>query len=147
MTPNPIPLTLDLRMVFDQPLDHTEARTALRSVAEARRQARDWLQRALQDRADKERAYRQARATAWLTAPEGTAKAREDWVNDHTAQQRYERDVAEGIIKAAYERLQEVDAERASLHRLCDWSIKLAVAGEQPEPQGPVSAIGGRRAA
>lgn len=131
---NPLPLTLDQPFRFTQPLDHTEARTALRECAENRHQAREWLQRATDDRALKEKAYRQARAVAWLSAPEGTAKMREDWVNDRTAQARYERDVAVGVIKAAEERLEEIDAERASLHRLVDWSMKIAPLGEQREP-------------
>jgi hypothetical protein len=130
---NPLPLSLEEPMRFTQPLDHTEARAALRECANNRHQARDWLQRATQQRAEKEKAYRKLRAQKWVGAPEGTAKMREDWVNDQSAQARYERDVAVGVIRAAEERLDEIDGERASLHRLIDWSMKIAPLGEQIE--------------
>lgn len=147
MTGNPVPLSLTEAFRFDQPLDADDARQALRMVAEQRRQARDWYMRALEARADKERTYRHGRANAWTTTTEGTAKEREDAVNDKTADARYERDVADGVVRAALERLEEVDAERASLHRLVDWSMRLdphAMEGREPaQPQ----VIGGRRAA
>lgn len=145
MTANPIPFSLDNPVRFTQPLDSDEARTALRDVAEQRRQAREWKQRAMADAAEKERTYRRARARSWALAPAGSAKEREDWVNDNTADARYDRDVALYLIKAADERLAEVDAERASLHKLCEWSMRMMdVSGREPAATDP---IGGRRAA
>jgi hypothetical protein len=141
---NPIPLSLTTPMRFDQPLDQDDARQALHEIAAQRRQAREWYQRALESRADKERDYRKARAAAWAQHTDGTAKEREDRVNDVTADARYDRDVADGIVRAALERLAEVDGERASLHRLCDWSMRMMdVASREPaDPQ-----TFGRRAA
>lgn len=141
MSRNPIPLALDQPFRFDQPIDMDDARQALRACAENRHQAREWLQRATLDRAEKEREYRKERARAWSSV-EGTAKEKEDAVNDKTADQRYARDVAEGVIKAAQERLEEVDAERSSLHRLIDWSMKIA-----PVEPAEMQTFGGRRAA
>jgi hypoxanthine phosphoribosyltransferase len=126
MSGNPLPLSLTEPMRFSQPLDFDDARTALRAVAEHRRQAREWKQRSMAEEAEKERTYRKLRAEAWLKAPESTAKEREDWVNSETRDARYERDIASRLVKAADERLSEVDAERASLHRLIDWSMKVA---------------------
>lgn len=131
---NPIPLSLDKPMQFAQPLDFTDARDALRECAQQRHQARDWKQRSMHAAADKEHTYRKARAVAWTLAPEGTAKMREDWVNDHTADARRERDWALYLIKAADERLAEVDGERASLHRLIDASMPAIQSGMQEQP-------------
>jgi len=140
---NPIPLSLDKPFRFTHPLDLEDARQACRECAESRRQAREWKQRAMQAEVDGEHAYRKLRAQAWLQAPEGTAKMREDWVNDFTADARRERDIAVRIVKSADERLAEIDGERASLHKLIEFSIRVTSAGE-PAPDGEV--IGARRA-
>lgn len=134
MTRQAIPLSLDKPMRFTQPLDFTDAREALREVEEQRRQARDWKQRAMQTEVEAERAYRKLRAEAWTKSPEGTAKLREDWVNDFTADARFDRDIAARIVKAADERLAEIDAERASLHRLIEASMPSIRSGQQDEP-------------
>jgi hypothetical protein len=144
---NPIPLSLTAPFAFGQPLDQDDARQALRMVAEQRHQARDWYQRAIEQRADMERVYRKARAAAWARHTDGTAKEREDQVNDVTADARYERDVADGIVRAALERLAEVDGERASLHRLIDWSMRLDPHAQEGREPSTTTVIGQRRAA
>ncbi len=138
------PLSLDKPFTFTQPLDMTEARAALRAVANSRREAREWFQRASQNAAEKERTYRKQRAVAWATV-DGTAKEKEDAVNDKTADLRFERDVAVSLVKATLERLEEVDAERASLHRLVEWSMKVAPLGAPAEP-AEFTTYGGVRA-
>lgn len=129
MTLNPIPLSLDEPYEFEQALEIDDARRGLHLLSEQRRQARSWLQRAIKDRAEKEKTYRQERARCWARSPEGTAKEREDKVNAETTQFRFERDVAEGVVLGAKERLEEIDADRASMHRLVDWSMSLAREG------------------
>jgi hypothetical protein len=129
MTLNPVPLSLDEPYEFEQALEIDDARRGLHLLAEQRRQARDWLQRAIKSKAEKEKEYRRERARCWARNTEGTAKEREDKVNDETAQFRYERDIAEGIVLAAKERLEEIDAERASMHRLVDWSMQMQGVG------------------
>lgn len=47
--------------------------------------------------AECERAYRKLKARKWLEAPDGTAGAKEAWVNAETADLRYERDIASGM--------------------------------------------------
>ena len=140
---NPVPLTLDKPFQFEEPLDMDEARTALKAIARARRQAREWFQQATLNAAEKERAYRKARAREWPQVA-GTAEEKKDAVNDRTADLRYERDVAVGVVKAALERLEEVDAERASLHKLVEWSMKVAPLGIAPAAEY-TEPIGGRR--
>lgn len=134
MSRSAIPLSLDTPMTFTQPLDFTDARDALREAAEQRRQARDWKQRAMQAEAEAERTYRKQRADLWLKAVGDTAKAKEDWVNSESADARFERDVAQRIVKAADERISEVDAERASLHKLVEASMPSIKSGMQDEP-------------
>lgn len=60
---------------------------------------------ASRDAAEKESVYREAKGKAWLTAAEGTVPEREAWVNQHTAKQRYARDLADGMRQAALEAL------------------------------------------
>lgn len=134
MSRQAIPLSLERPMTFTQPLDFTGARDALREVAEQRRQARDWKQRAMQSAAEKERDYRKLRATLWTKAQGDTAKAKEDWVNSESADARFARDVALSIVKAADERISEVDGERASLHKLVEASMPSIRSGLQDEP-------------
>lgn len=127
MTNNPIPMSLTEPFRFRQPLDMDDARDALRECANARRQAREWKQKAMHEAAVAEHNYRKARAQAWARSPSGMiAKEREDWVNDETAEARQKRDLGLYLVKAADERLAEVDADRASVHRLVDWSMKVA---------------------
>jgi hypothetical protein len=141
---NPVPLSLTEPYRFAQPLEMDDARAALRECASARRQAREWKQRAMQKAAEAEHEYRKGRAQAWVVCPDGIAKEREDWVNAHTAQLRQDRDLALSLVKAADERLEEVDADRSSVHRLVDWSMKVTPANEPTPEFGPV--IGGRAA-
>ena len=53
--------------------------------------------------AETERDYRHAKARAWLEHPEGTAKEREAMVDGATADLRYERDIAAGMVRASFE--------------------------------------------
>lgn len=74
-----------------------------------------------------ENEYRKARAEAWLKCPndppevargrtrEWTASRREAWVDAHTADLRMERDIAEGLRRAA---LEAINARRTQLSAL-----------------------------
>lgn len=53
--------------------------------------------------AEAENVYRKARAQAWLTVEEGTAAFREAQVDGHTADLRMQRDLADGMRRAAIE--------------------------------------------
>lgn len=107
-----------------------------RALAEARR-----LNRKLEDaeaaldaqvaaEAEAERAYRQARAKAWLTPPEGHARKQEAIIDGDLADLRFTRDLAAGRRMAALESIRNArtqisllqtmansDRERAALDR------------------------------
>lgn len=53
--------------------------------------------------AETERDYRKAKAQAWVQYAEGTAKEREAQVDGATADLRYERDIAAGMVRASFE--------------------------------------------
>jgi hypothetical protein len=53
--------------------------------------------------AEAERVYRHAKARAWAEHPDGTAKEREALVDAATADLRYERDLAAGMVRASFE--------------------------------------------
>lgn len=120
MSGNPQPL------VLEDPLQIDEARRACQEIARQRQSARENFERANATLAEKERDYRKARALRYVEntgAP--SAGMRDSLVDSETADERYERDVARGVVEAAQERLKEIDGQRASLHRLIDWSAAL----------------------
>lgn len=120
MTANPQALHLQDALQID------EARHACQAIAGQRRAARDQLSAALERLANREREYRKARAVAYVEhASAPSAGMRDAMVDEATADARYERDVAKGMVEAAEQLLSQIDAERASLHRLIDWSARL----------------------
>jgi hypothetical protein len=126
----PQPFTLGVEFSLEQPLDYEDARAAARQFAEQRSQARQVLEGAYAKLADAERDYRLARARARRDAPkvergEVTAGDRDDAVDAATAEERRERDVARFTVELTKERLEEIDATRASFHRLLEWSAKI----------------------
>lgn len=132
------PYTVEMPYELNDALDMSDAREAARVIARKRKAAKDKLadaiddyESALAEEADKERTYRKHKAHLWLKAEGDTAKAKEAWVDAESATARYERDIATGLakgalqrIKLAEEELQEVDGERASFHRLVEWSAR-----------------------
>jgi hypothetical protein len=62
-----------------------------------------FLKEQIRAAAEAERDYRQAKARAWVEAPDGTAGAKEAWVNGHTADLRYKRDIAAGMERASHQ--------------------------------------------
>lgn len=76
-----------------------------RLVEEALDDARLYIREA----AEAERIYRRDKALAWVHCSGGTAKAKEAWVDGETADQRYARDLADGMRRAS---MQAVEARR-----------------------------------
>lgn len=62
-----------------------------------------FLKEQIKAAAEAERDYRKAKAQAWVTAPDGTAAAKEAWVTGHTADLRYKRDIAAGMERASHQ--------------------------------------------
>lgn len=141
-----LPYVLDGRYTQGHPLDMEDARKASRAFAEMRRSARRDLENALaeqdkldEDAAEKKKAHRKARARAYLTVEGRNAGERDAKVDNEVAEYEYDREVAERLAKAqrerialAKEKLEEIDGERASFHRLVEWSMRVdAFAQEQ----------------
>ena len=68
--------------------------------------------------ADAESDYRQAKARAWLQAPDGTVPEREAWCNGHTAVERRRRDLADGMRQAALEAVRSRRGQISALQSL-----------------------------
>jgi hypothetical protein len=106
-------------------VSYQQAQDGLHDIAKRRRAARAELEAAHQALADSEAAYRKARAEAYATVEGKTAPEREAKVDAQTAWQRRARDISRGRIDVARAALDEVDGERASLHKLIEWSMRL----------------------
>lgn len=132
-------------MHVEQPLEIDDARRASRRLAELRREAENQLEKAVTEAAEAERTYRKAKAQAFVTVAdhEGTAAAKEAHANAASADQRYKRDLAEGMVKVAVERLRGLEREGASLRSLTEWSMRMYEREVPPASQ----TYGGQRAA
>lgn len=93
----------------------TEAAAEARRLSDLIDSGIDHLRTQSRALADAEREYRMAVAKAWLAAPEGTAGAREAWVNGECAELRHSRDLADGMRQAA---LEAVRARRTQVSAL-----------------------------
>jgi hypothetical protein len=65
----------------------------------------------------KERDYRKLRSRKWVDA-EGTAKQREEWVDAETADARYDRDIARGLVLVARESVRSRQAQLSAVQTL-----------------------------
>jgi hypothetical protein len=112
------------------PLALEDARGAMHQLARRRREAAAALHQALVTVAERERAYRRQRAVAAVeNADAPNASIRDALTDEAAADARYQRDLALAAVRAHEESLRQVDAERASLHKLVEWSIALARQG------------------
>lgn len=131
MTRRPNPQPYELR----EPIDFEDGREALSELANRRKNTRLELERETETLIDAERDYRKGRASARVNATSTTALDRKDEIDSATADLRHARDGAEWRVKISQEKLEEIDAQRASMHRLVDWSMRLdPFATEQREP-------------
>lgn len=128
---NPHKLSLDERLSLEDPLDEDEARRAYKISAEQRRDARKDLISALKALAQAENHYRKGKAIAYKTVEAATAGERDTKVDSMSADDRQARDDAKSDVKAAEERLEEIDAGRQSLNRLVEWSMKIDPMGAE----------------
>lgn len=129
----PQPFTLS------DPIDYEDGRAALKEINLRRSTARDDLEEATEKLIDAERDYRKGRAEKIVKA-EGTALEKKEWLDGETADLRHRRDGAEWAVKIIQERLAELDAQRASLHRLIEWSMKFDPLAAQTHAQERVAA-------
>ena len=121
---------LDLERPYRErdPLDMDDAREAARRVSRLRRDAEGELRRQAQAKAEKEGAYRLARAKGILVekAEHGSTVAKElaDG-REEVKKALVEWKVAEGLWDAARERVRGVEGERSMLKSLIDWSSTI----------------------
>lgn len=124
----------------DQPWDFATARTACRDASAAQANVEKDLREAYRSYGEAERNYRKALAieivkahgdgVAWSTAPD---LARGD---DHVADLRFKRDVAEGVKDAMEHAAWRRNADRKDAQRFADWSQRRELAefhGRDPE--------------
>ena len=110
--------------ILDDPLDYESGRLAAKTLNERRAAARSDLETATGKLVDAERDYRKRRAER-IGVAKGTVDEKKAWLDGDTADLRAKRDGAEWAVKIVQERLAELDAQRASLHRLLEWSMRL----------------------
>lgn len=97
----------------------------------ARKQAIEDYEDAMEKAADAKFDYRKAKATAFVTAAAegGTADAKKARAEELAAEAERARDIAEAMVKAAKERLDAVESDRAMANQLIQWSMRLAPMG------------------
>lgn len=118
----PQPFTLD----EDDVLDYESGRAASSELNRRRVDARKQLQAATEKRIELETLYRKARARAHVEGIEGKdAEARKDALNDKVNAEWQARENQQAVVDMWKERLEEIDGQRASLHRLIEWSAQL----------------------
>jgi hypothetical protein len=105
-------------------LDYEDGRLAARRLNERRADALKDLERATETLVDAEREYREDRSRRIVEAT-GTSIEKKEFVDGKTAVSRAKRDGAEWAVKLVQEKLAELDGQRASLHRLIEWSMRL----------------------
>lgn len=108
-------------------LSFDEIRSAAHDLAELRRQARrDYEKRSL-EAAEAEREYHQRKAVEFAKARSQEKGVGESEIiaNGESAGKRHARDVAQALAKAALLRIEELEADRAMLRQLGDWSQRM----------------------
>jgi hypothetical protein len=110
--------------IMDEPLDYESGRVALKTINSRRMDALRDLENATQELTEAERAYRKERARV-IGDLDGTALEKQVKLDGDTADFRHRRDGAEWAVKIIQERLRELDGQRASLHRLVEWSSRF----------------------
>jgi uncharacterized protein YceH (UPF0502 family) len=105
-------------------LTFQQAQSGYHTNAEARRKARRDLQDALERKADRERAYRKRLSREFATQRDAGKSVVEADVHAKgaAADIAWRRDMADAVAKAAAHRIAELEAERASLRQLADWT-------------------------
>jgi hypothetical protein len=138
---NPSPLTLDQTLALGNPLDVDEARKAARMIAEQRRAAIREYERHMRAAAEKNHAYRLAKAKAYLTVEGSDAAARKAAVEAEIADQEQAALIADGMVKAAQEWLRELEGERSLLKSLVDWSSRVDPDAQREPAAASVRAV------
>ena len=139
---NPVP------MRFIDPLEYEDARQALKASAERIRAAEDAVSKQIDKAAEAEAEYRRSLARKILELrtgdpPRGATEAETlAKGSDIVTAYGQTRDIEHARIKWTFEVLEDRRGDRASLHKIVDWSMKVA-----PTPEGGGEVFGRRPAA
>lgn len=110
------------------PITYPEFRQGARDLAERRHKAVEELIEQINLAAIAEGNYQRTKAGAFVrlkkdcTATEAEARVKGE---DDVAEAGQDRDIQRDLVKAGYARLDTIDAERATLHRLAEWSQRI----------------------
>lgn len=110
-------------------MDFGEIRAAAHDLAEKRREARRDYERRSEEAAEAERDFRKELAiqfTCCRSDDKGVGES-EILANGHeqVAGYRHKRDICQSLAKAALLRIEELEADRAMLRQLGDWSQRM----------------------
>jgi uncharacterized coiled-coil DUF342 family protein len=109
-------------------MDFSEIRTAAHHLAQKRRDARRDYERYSEQAADAERDYRKRLAKAFAEAKSAgdvTAAQAELHAYAQAADHKHKRDLAQAMAKSCLLRIEELEADRAMLRQLGDWSQRM----------------------
>lgn len=108
-------------------LDLPTAQAGYRANAEARREAREDLRKAMEDRAQNRRdaAYKMSTSFALHRSQSKPVEQCKIDAKSDAAPFEFEADMADARVKAAQARLAELEGERATLRQLVEWSLAV----------------------
>lgn len=110
---------------LEEPLDYEDARRAASELNRRRVEARHDLEQNHEDRIDAESVYRKARSLKRLEVTATDGPGRKEQVDAWTADEWNVWEKAKMRVDITREKLAEIDGQRASLHRLIEWSAAL----------------------
>ena len=115
------------------PLDYAQAQAGGRKIAEARRARTDDLKQAIVSATDSDIAYQKALSRRMIELRDAGVAATvcKDQARgeDAIAELARTRAIGQGMVMVQQSRIQEVEGERATFHRLVEWSMKLNAMG------------------
>lgn len=115
------------------PLDYAQAQEGGRKIAQARRARTDDLREAIIKAAESEIAYQKALSRRMIELRDAGVAATvcKDQAKgeDAIADLGRARAIDAGMVLVQQSRIQEVEGERATFHRLVEWSMKLNTIG------------------
>ena len=110
-------------------MDFDDIRRAAHMLGQKRRDARRDYERYMEQSADADRDYRKALAIAfaeWKAKDGVTAAQAEIAAHAAAADHKHKRDLSSALAKSCLLRIEELEADRAMLRQLGDWSQRIA---------------------
>lgn len=118
--------------MVERHLGFADVQRAARALGEKRREARREYEHQSQVAADADRDYRKAFAVSFTRARVGNEETPGKSVGEaeaiaaaEAADAKHRRDIAQSLAKSALLRIEELEADRAMLRQLGDWSQRI----------------------